>query len=77
MITLNKVTKEGIILSIDEISCGETHSSGKYVFDHVVEIARLITAHQIGTVLLSASGILFPRRVESTKIALELVLKYP
>jgi len=28
--------------------------------------ARLMTAHQIGTVLDSASGIFFPERVEST-----------
>jgi hypothetical protein len=39
-----------------------------------------MTAHQIGTVLLSASGILFPRLVESTRIALlsdQLVASIP
>lgn len=35
-----------------------------------MSMARLITAHHIGTVLESASGIFFPDRVESTRIML-------
>ena len=71
-ITLNDVTKDGIKDSIDEISCAETLPSGKYVLSHSspFDTTRLMTAHQMGTVLLNASGILFPLRVESTKIAL-------
>ena len=39
-------------------------------FEWRMRWARLITAHQIGTVLDRASGILFPERVESTRIKL-------
>jgi hypothetical protein len=34
-------------------------------------VARFTTAHQIGTVLESASGRRFPARVESMRISLE------
>jgi hypothetical protein len=36
-------------------------------------MARLITQHQMGMVLERASGIRFPRRVESTTIALHMI----
>jgi len=42
---------------------------------YLISRARLSTAHQIGTVLESASGIRFPERVESTSIKLQTQLR--
>ena len=79
MTTLNDVAYVGIINSIDDISCSETQSFGKTIFFHGSPFAtlRLMTAHQIGTVLLNASGILLPLLVESTKITLLIKMHNP
>jgi len=42
----------------------------------VLRTARLMTAHQIGTVLDSASGMRFPALVESAKSNLERVVQF-
>jgi len=70
--TFNVFTKDGIRASICDFSCADTHSLGNQISSdpEPLEKHRFNTAHQIGTVLLSASGILFPCRVESTNIAL-------
>ena len=68
-----------ILEAICECSCALTVAGGVYrAASHGMScrgkrsaIARLTTAHHMGTVLLRASGIFFPERVESTSIILE------
>jgi hypothetical protein len=67
--------------SICACSCALTTWGGVYsamsqlsgmVLGDTLAIARLITAHHIGTVFENASGIRFPARVESTRTSLNI-----
>jgi hypothetical protein len=70
-ITRNCRTKPSILLliwacSLNDIACGGVYNECTL---SVPKTARLMTQHHIGIVLLSASGMLFPRLVESTTTA--------